>query len=456
MYDDTIAAIATPIGEGGLATIRLSGPQAIEIADRVFKPIGKSSSKPSQASSHTIHYGYIVRAGKVVDEVMLAVMNKPRTFTCEDVIEIYCHGGILSTKLVLDTVLDQGARSAAPGEFTKRAFLNGRIDLTQAEAVADLISAQTELALESANAQLAGKLSQRINQLRDELVHTLSHIEAHIDFPDEDIAPDSAREINERMERGVKMMEELLQTAKEGQVLRRGARVAIVGPPNTGKSSLLNCLLGHDRAIVSTIAGTTRDTIAETANIRGLPIVFFDTAGLRDTSDVIEKEGVRRSRQALQSAELILLMFDSAMPLSPIELGYLKESESKPRIIVCNKIDLPRSLRLPEELKAPVVQVSCLNGRGLEALKDTIKKMIWSGQIQSNAVEATINARHQEALQRAKDSLNKSIATLRQSLAIELVALDLRIAVDAIGEIVGKTTTEDLLDKIFAEFCIGK
>src|ERR1051325_355834 len=268
MFDDTIAAIATPLGEGGLALIRISGEKALLVGDKSFVPVGMNSRKPSEATTHTIHYGKVLRAGKQVDEVLCAVMRAPRTYTREDVVEITCHGGILSAKTVLDTVLENGARLAEPGEFTKRAFLNGRLALTQAEAVADLIHSRTELALAAANEQLAGKLSQRINQLRDEMVRTLAHIEAHIDFPDEDIAPDTKEKLVSRLEHGVAFMDELLRTADEGQILRRGIRAAIVGRPNAGKSSLLNQLLGHDRAIVSPIPGTTRDTIEETAGLR--------------------------------------------------------------------------------------------------------------------------------------------------------------------------------------------
>src|SRR6266446_5399599 len=289
MLDDTIAAIATPLGEAGLAVIRLSGPEALAVADKSFVPAGKHSLRPSAAPTHTIHYGRIERAGRTVDEVLLSVMRAPRTFTREDVVEITCHGGLLAAKLVLDTVLANGARLAEPGEFTKRAFLNGRIDLTQAEAVADLIQARTELSLAAANEQLAGKLSQRINQLRDDMLKTLAHIEAHIDFPDEDIAPDTKDTLCGRLEGGLAFMDELLRSAHEGQILRRGIRAAIIGRPNVGKSSLLNQLLGHDRAIVSPIPGTTRDTIEETANIRGIPILFIDTAGLRESEDLIER-----------------------------------------------------------------------------------------------------------------------------------------------------------------------
>src|SRR5205809_485265 len=350
MLDDTIAAIATPLGEGGLAVIRLSGPEALAVADKSFVPAGKHSLRPSAAQTHTIHYGKIERAGRTVDEVLLAVMRAPRTFTRENVVEITCHGGILAAKIILDTLLENGARLALPGEFTRRAFLNGRIDLAQAEAVADLIYARTELALSAANEQLAGKLSQRINQLRDDLMKTLAHVEAHIDFPDEDIAPDTKEQLQSRLERGVEFMDELLRTANEGQILRRGIRTAIIGRPNVGKSSLLNQLLGHDRAIVSPIAGTTRDTIEETANIRGLPVVFVDTAGLREAGDVIEQEGIRRSRETVAQAELILHIFDVSEPFTREDENYLAQFAQKKRIFVRNKIDLPPKLVLPPDL----------------------------------------------------------------------------------------------------------
>ncbi|PYK01199.1 MAG: tRNA uridine-5-carboxymethylaminomethyl(34) synthesis GTPase MnmE [Verrucomicrobia bacterium] len=479
MLDDTIAAIATPLGEGGLAVIRLSGPQALAVADKSFAPLGKSSLKPSQAPTHTIHYGHIVRQGRTVDEVLLSVMRQPRTFTREDIVEITCHGGILAAKIVLDTVLENGARLAEPGEFTKRAFLNGRIDLTQAEAVSDLIHARTELSLAAANEQLAGKLSQRINQLRDDMMKALAHVEAHIDFPDEDIAPDTRQQLLSRLERGVAFMDELLRTANEGQILRRGVRAAIIGRPNTGKSSLLNQLLGHDRAIVSPIAGTTRDTIEETANIRGLPVVFVDTAGLRQAGDVIEQEGIRRSHETVTKAELILHVFDVSEPFTREDEAYLAQFAHKKRLIVRNKVDLPMKLALPltlslspsdgervaegrvrgdpDEINATrVVDVCALTGQGIEPLKDAIKDLVWSGEIKAEMLQVMINSRHQDALRRAREATLRTIEAFRTDLTLELVALDLRIAVNAVGEIVGKTTTEDLLDSIFSQFCIGK
>jgi tRNA modification GTPase len=457
MLEDTIAAIATPLGEGGLAVLRISGPQALAVADHCFAPAGKSASKPSAAASHTIHFGHIVRGGRTLDEVLLSVLRAPRTFTREDVVEITCHGGVLPAKLVLDALLASGARLAEPGEFTRRAFLNGRIDLAQAEAVADLIHSRTELALHAANEQLAGKLSQRINELRDQMLKTLAHVEAHIDFPDEDIAPDTKDELTARLERGVAFMEELLRTADEGQILRRGIRAAIVGRPNAGKSSLLNQLLGHDRAIVSAIPGTTRDTIEETANIRGLPVIFIDTAGLREAGDEIELEGIRRSRQSLHAAEFILHVLDASEPFTEADRLYLSEFAGKKRLLVLNKTDLPSRLELPSTLKpSALLSVSCITGQGLESLKDAIKDLIWSGEIKAEMLQVMINSRHQDALSRARTATLHTVEALRSNATLELVAMDLRIAVNAIGEIVGKTTTEDLLDTIFSQFCIGK
>ena len=455
MFDDTIAAIATPLGDGGLALVRLSGVEALAIAERCFRPLGKSSQKPTAAATHTIHYGEIVRQGQRVDEVLLSVLRAPRTYTREDTVEITCHGGLLPARMVLDTLLETGARLALPGEFTQRAFLNGRLDLAQAEAVADLIHSRTELALRAAHEQLAGKLSQRINQLRDELMHILAHVEAHIDFPEEDIAPDTQDQLQRQLEHGLAFMDELLRTAGEGQLLRRGIRAAIVGRPNVGKSSLLNQLLGHDRAIVSPVPGTTRDTIEETANIRGLPVVLIDTAGLREARDELEAEGIRRSHVTLGRAEMVLQVLDASEPLTAADEKYLSEFAGKKRILVRNKTDLPIRLRLPG-LAAPVVDVCCLNGTGIEALKDAIKELIWSGEIKAEMLEVMINSRHQDALTRARAATQRTLDALRARAGLELAALDLRIAANAVGEIVGKTTTEDLLDSIFSQFCIGK
>lgn len=372
MTDDTIAAIATPLGEGGLAVIRISGKDALAVADRCFRgPKGKAGVV-SRAASHTVHYGFIEREGRRVDEVLLAVLRAPKTFTREDVVEISCHGGILPAQLTLEAVLSSGARSAEPGEFTKRAFLNGRIDLAQAEAVADVIHSRTELALAAAQEQLAGSLSRKIGDVRDALMKTLAHIEAHIDFPDEDIAPDALSRLVERLTASAAFIEGLLRSAREGQILRRGVRAAIIGPPNAGKSSLLNQLLGHERAIVSPVQGTTRDTIEETANIRGLPIVFIDTAGLRRSEDAIEREGIRRSEETLARAELILRVVDLTQPADADDVELSRKLEGRAHVVVFNKSDLP-ARRESSQPSAASVAVSCATGAGIEELKDAIE-----------------------------------------------------------------------------------
>jgi tRNA modification GTPase len=451
---ETIAAIATPLGEGGVALIRLSGPRSLAIADASFRPAGASAPAPSEAATHSIHFGRIYRGGQVVDEVLLSVMRAPRTFTREDVVEITCHGGLVPAKQVLDTVLENGARLAGPGEFTRRAFLNGRIDLAQAEAVADLIHSRTELAAAAAQEQLAGKLSRRIEAVRDDLMRTLAHIEAHIDFPDEDIAPDTRGKLVERLSGAAGAIDQLLRTANEGAILRRGIRAAIIGRPNVGKSSLLNQLLGRDRAIVSPHPGTTRDTIEETANVRGIPVVFIDTAGLREAADEIEVEGIRRSRGTLAASELILHVLDGSVRLDGGDEKLLSEYAPGKRILVVNKVDLPRCLELPAGVSA--IEVCCLSGAGIENLKDAIKEKLWAGKIQAEMLEVMINSRHEDALRRARDGVERAAGALRAQLGLELAALDLRLAANAVGEIVGKTATEDLLDSIFSQFCVGK
>jgi tRNA modification GTPase len=455
MLTDTIAAIATPIGEGGLAIVRLSGGKSIPIAATLFRRGTQKAVELAAVKSHTVTYGHIVEAGQVLDEVLVTLMRAPRSFTGEDVVEISCHGGILPSKLILEAVLRAGARLSEPGEFSKRAFLNGRIDLTQAEAITDIIQSRTERALAAANEQLAGKLSVKINTLRDSLLSVLAHIEAHIDFPEEDIAPDTRRQLLERIEAALQAIDVILRNAREGQILRRGIRAAIVGRPNAGKSSLLNHLLGHDRAIVSAIPGTTRDTIEEMANIRGIPVVFIDTAGMRESHDLIEKEGIRRSHEAAQNAELILHVVDATDDPSSQDRELLDLMREKSRIVVVNKIDLAPSVDF-SVFPSPICAISCNTGEGLEELKETIARVVWRGDVQTAGQGAVINARHQNALERAREALRQTKEALAADLSLELVAMDLRIGVNAVGEIVGKTSSEDLLDSIFSQFCIGK
>lgn len=457
IHEDTIAAIATPVGHAGLAIVRVSGQQALAVADACFEPVGVSSVKPSEAASHTIHFGRVVHQGRRIDEVLVSVMRAPRTFTREDTVEITCHGGFLPAKLVLDAALASGARVAQPGEFTRRAFLNGRIDLTQAEAVADIIHSRTELALQAAEEQLSGTLSRQIETVREDLLNALAHLEAHIDFPDEDIAPDSREGIVLRLEKGIEIIRGLLRTASDGRILREGIRSAIVGRPNAGKSSLMNVLLGHDRAIVSSVPGTTRDTIEETASIMGIPVVFIDTAGMRSARDAIEEEGIRRTRQALARAELVLHVVDFSEPFTASDAGLFAEySRGKKSLLVMNKADLPQRCELPDQMRSSEVRVSCITGEGVEALKAAIRNLVWTGQAGSAAPRPMINSRHQDALSRAEAAAARTLGALRDDLSLELVAAELRIALGALGEVTGQITTEDLLDRIFSQFCIGK
>ncbi|MBN9692829.1 MAG: tRNA uridine-5-carboxymethylaminomethyl(34) synthesis GTPase MnmE [Verrucomicrobia bacterium] len=452
--EDTIAAVATPLGEGGLAVVRISGRQALAIADQVFRPAGSRSVVPSAAPSHTVHYGFLAPQGVRVDEVLLTVLRAPRTYTREDTVEISCHGGVVVTRQVLEAVLAAGARLAEPGEFTQRAFLNGRIDLTQAEAVADLIHARTRLAASAALEQLGGRLSQRVRAIREDLVNLLAHLEAHIDFPDEDIAPDTHDRMLHRLEAAATSLQSLRATARDGRILRRGIRVAILGRPNAGKSSLLNLLLGHERAIVSAQPGTTRDTLEETADIRGIPVVFVDTAGLRETVDDIEAEGVRRSRLAGESAELILHVVDGSEPMHPDDAALRDEWAQRPVLRVRNKCDLPPQLKPADFPDA--ISLSTTTGEGLEALKDSLERLVWSGGVVAENLPVAVNARQADALARGEAGVRRAEAALRSQASLEWVALDLRIALGAIGEIVGQTTTDDLLDSIFRQFCLGK
>jgi tRNA modification GTPase len=446
---DTIAALATPLGDGGLAVVRLSGPKAFVVADRVFKPAGGGAPTPSKAPSHTVHYGRIVVGGKEVDEVLLTVFRAPRTFTREDTVEVSCHGGVLVSRRVLDALLDAGARAAEPGEFTQRAFLNGRIDLAQAEAVADLIHARTQLALNVARRQLGGELSVRVEAVRDAVMATLAHVEAHLDFPDEDIDPDTHEALLRRMNGALDSIQSIRKSACDGEILRRGVRAAIVGRPNAGKSSLLNRLLGRDRAIVSPIPGTTRDTLEETADIRGVPVVFVDTAGLRPSADPIEAEGIRRSEAAAAEADLVLWVVDASESVALHE-----PVPPTGALLVFNKADLPAGRTPPDGWDA--CAVSCVTGEGLDALRDRIASRVLAGRALGDEAPLAVNARHADALRRASKSLELAITALAAGEPLDLAALDLRAAAGAVGEITGHTTTEDLLDLIFSRFCLGK
>lgn len=457
LSEGTIAGISTAPGEAALAVVRLSGSDALSIVDRCFRAASKETRSMVLSPSHTLHYGHITAPGdQVVDEVMVGLMKAPRSFTREDVVEISCHGGALPARAVLNRLLECGARMAAPGEFTRRAFMNGRIDLTQAEAVMDLIHARTDLAMKAAHNQLGGSLSKKIEEIRAELMRTLAHIEAYIDFPEEDIAPDSTQSMARTIEKALEHIRSLLATAEQGRILREGVRAAIIGRPNAGKSSLLNAVLGCQRAIVSPTPGTTRDTIEESANIRGVPLVFVDTAGLRESSDDIEREGMRRTEAAVDEAEILLHVLDISLPFSPEDARLLERFTRSNRILVLNKADLEPQLVLPPGTIDPQIRVSCVTGQGIDALEDAICEIVFSGKARPNPEMTMINLRHKDALGRAQVALEESLAGLVAGATPELVAADLRIGVNAVGEVSGRTTTEDLLDVIFSQFCIGK
>jgi len=454
--EDTIAAISTPVGEGGIGIVRLSGPHALEIVDQIF--VGRG--KPSNFPTYTTHYGHIVFQGESIDEVILTVMRVPGSYTREDIVEINCHGGIVPLKKVLEIVLQLGARLAEPGEFTRRAFLNGRIDLAQAEAVIDIIRAKTDLSLQTAISQLKGELSAKVRQIKELVLKVLASIEAAIDFVQEDIEIISRDEILEQLENIREQLERLLATADYGKVLREGISTVIAGRPNVGKSSLLNALLQEQRAIVTPIPGTTRDVIEEIINIQGIPLKIADTAGIRPVQDIIEKEGVDRSRSYMQRADLILLMLDGSEPLTSEDRELLKEIRDKEAILVINKIDLPQKIELKkvEELaiKKPLVKISATQAIGLPDLEKTIVEMIWRGEVIVSDGALITNVRHKNSLRQAHSSIQRAIETTRQGLSEELISVDLRAALNSLGEITGETVVEDILDYIFSEFCIGK
>ncbi|HEY2614409.1 MAG TPA: tRNA uridine-5-carboxymethylaminomethyl(34) synthesis GTPase MnmE [Chthoniobacterales bacterium] len=442
---DTIAAISTPAGEGAIALIRISGEHAIEVADRIYR--GKE--KPSQFPSHTQRLGEIVEAAQVLDQIMLAVHRAPASYTGEDLVEISCHGGILVTARVLEACLRAGARAARPGEFTERAFLNDKMDLTQAEAVIDLIRAQSDLALRSAQEQLEGGLGAEVEAIRQQLIEMIAHVEAAIDFPEEDIAPDEGATLRARLDCIRKKIRDLLATAEQGRILREGLRAVIYGPTNAGKSSLLNRLLGYDRAIVSERPGTTRDTIEEVITLRGIPIRLLDTAGLRDPADELEREGIARTERSLAAADLLLHVFDRNAP-QPADSN--ETASGKIRLLLLNKSDLPEH---PDWASHDALRICCIEENGLRGLEDAIVASISRNHLRPESALA-INARHRDCLRRALDSCDLSAATMERGLAPEYVAVDLRAALRAVGEISGADNFEEILDSVFAQFCIGK
>jgi len=442
---ETMAAISTPAGEGAIALIRISGDDAIGVADRIYR--GKE--RPSEFPSHTQRLGEIVEEDRMIDQVMLAVHHAPASYTGEDLVEISCHGGVLVTGRVLEACFRAGARGARPGEFSERAFLNGKMDLTQAEAVMDLIRAQTDLALRSATEQLEGRLGSEIGAIRADLIQILANVEAAIDFPEEDIAPDEGAQLRMRLDTVRRKMRDLLATAEHGRILREGVRAVIYGPTNAGKSSLLNRLLGYDRAIVSQKPGTTRDTIEEVINLRGIPIRLLDTAGLRDSTDELEREGMARTERSLATADLLLHVLDRNAP-KPADFN--DEATEQIRMVLLNKSDLPEH---PGWRDHDALRISCLEAKGLDGLEEAILARISQHHLRPESAVA-INARHRDCLRRALDSCELAEAAMNNGISPEYAAVDLRAALSAVGEIVGEASVEAILDSVFAQFCIGK
>jgi tRNA modification GTPase len=459
LLDDTIAAISTAVGEGAIAVLRVSGPEAVNLVAWIFR----GSTAPEKMEARRSYFGEIYDATGVIDQVLVTIFRRPQSYTGEDLIEISCHGGILVTRKILSLLLNAGARSAEPGEFTQRAFLNGKMDLTQAEAVMDLIRAQTELALRAANEQLAGHLGRELTKIQDELLTTLAHIEAYIDFPDEGISPETGKMLLDRLEETGASLARLIATADQGRILRHGLRTVIYGEPNVGKSSLLNLLLGYDRAIVSETPGTTRDTIEETINVRGIPVRLIDTAGKRSSEDSIEQEGIRRTELQLAQADLVLQVVDASLPrgneterssaLENEREQSMRNSGKKNRILVLNKVDLG----IHEDWASTKgVRFSCRTREGEEALNQAIWDFVMTGGFSGQDFRIAISVRHQACLQKAIKELDAAKEGLANNEMPELISIELRGALDAIGDVVGRHDTEDLLGRIFSEFCIGK
>lgn len=475
--DDTIVAISTPVGEGGIGIVRMSGKDALTIADKIF--LSKNGSRPSQFSTYTTHYGYVIdrRAScvnavrstpyavrntnhEIIDEIILTVMRSPKSYTKEDIVEINCHGGIIPLRKVLTLVLNFGARLAEPGEFTKRAFLNGRIDLLQAEAVLDVIRSKTEAGLRVALSQLEGELSKEIRKLKNEIMDFYIHIEASIDFPEEDIQIFNSIELSKKIKTILKKLKGLLDTSENGKVLREGISTVICGKANVGKSTLMNALLREKRVIVSPIPGTTRDIIEEIINISGIPLKVSDTAGIIEPSNLIDKESAERTKMCIKGADLILLLLDNSEELTAQDKIIIDIVKNKNFIVVINKADLPNKLNIDgikRQLNAKtIVKISATNRTNLGALEKAILEMVWSGQILFSHQALITNIRHIHALKRAYESMQNAKGSLSNGLSPEFIAIDIKETLHALGEITGETIVEDLLDRIFQDFCIGK
>ena len=452
----TIAAISTPIGAGGIAVIRISGADAISIADKVFCGKGKLSDAPS----HTVHYGFIKDGdGNTVDEVLATVMRAPKTFTREDIVEISTHGGITASQGVLDAVIHAGAYVAEPGEFTKRAFLNGRIDLSQAEAVIDIINSKSALAKTNALNQLEGNLSAEIKKIRSALVHLASQMQVIIDYPDEDLEDVTTEDIRRICAENLALTQKLLKTADSGRIMREGIRVSISGKPNVGKSSVLNMLSHSERAIVTDIAGTTRDVIEEYVNLDGIPLILSDTAGIHDTDDTVEKIGVERSLKSIDEADLVLAVIDGSRGTDSYDKAVLESTKDKKRIILVNKSDIAKAdIEYIKSLSdgSEVIEISALTGDGADRLSEVIKKIYNLGEIGVSNGTVITNMRHKKALDTTETALSRAVSALDSGMPPDIAAIDINTAIESLGEITGETVSDLIVDSIFHNFCVGK
>ena len=455
--EETIAAVATAYGEGGIGIIRMSGEEAKNILDQIFVP-----AKGAGTQNRKLAYGVIKdpHQDEMIDEVLAVFFKSPNTYTREDIVEINCHGSIVALRKILDLVLKLGARLAEPGEFTKRAFLNGRIDLTQAEAVIDLIKAKTEKSFDSAFDQLEGKVSLKVSEIRTSLMELLVKITVNLDYPDEDIEEITYAELSSSASQISDMIEKLLATADTGRIIRDGLKVVISGSPNVGKSSLLNALLKENRAIVTEIPGTTRDTIEESMSIRGIPIKLVDTAGIRNTEDVIEQIGIEKSKQAFNDADLILFMVDGSEEISNEELTLLGFAETKKAIVLINKIDLDKKVHERQILdvlpSADIIRTSVISDIGINELEEKIEAMVYGGKVKQSESLLITNARHKDLLSRANKAIEDAKAMVEKKEALDFIEVDVKLCWELLGEIIGETATEDIINEIFANFCLGK
>lgn len=456
--DDTIAAIATAPGEGGIGIIRISGEKSLQVAQSIFK--SKSGKMIKDYNARTLIYGTVVGNEKVIDEVLVAYMKGPNSYTAEDVIEINCHGGFISVKKILELILSKGVRLAEAGEFTKRAFLNGRIDLSQAEAIIDVIKSKTDMAHEVAQSQLEGSLAKKIKDLRMNVTEVLAHLEVSIDFAEEDVEEITYQTLEEKALELRNEIKKLYDTAESGKILRDGLKTVIVGKPNVGKSSLLNSILGENRAIVTDIAGTTRDVIEEFVNIKGIPLKIVDTAGIRETEDVVEKIGVEKSRESFSTADLVIMVLDASRKLSEEDMEILESLKNKKTIVLLNKMDLEPQIELEkiEEFvnSEDIIKISALKHQGIEELQDKIEAMVYHGSVKNSSNLMITNSRHKDALFKAYESINDAISAIEQRMPYDFIEVDFKNIWDYLGYINGDTVREDLLDTIFANFCIGK